>query len=172
MVDESTSKSEDGDETIGNFKKSGSSASHQSGIDDTLPGGDETDSPIESPQKPDPPEIDEAEARDFLQKKGAVEILAQLADGGKRFNEINEALIVSHGTISTRLTEGAKLKLWRELITYPDDGGKIKLYSLSSAAQPLAEIAEAANIRQTTEQLRQAKDQHEDALSEFQDDLE
>jgi len=93
--------------------------------------GDESEAPVGSYAEPDDnaeDDLDTTKLRDFFEKKGAVEILAQLADGPKRFGEIDDALVVSHGTISTRLTEGAKLGLWREFITYPDDGGKIKLY--------------------------------------------
>lgn len=78
---------------------------------------------------------------------------------------------MSHGTISTRLTEGAKLGLWREFMTYPDDGGKIKLYELEPTAQQFAATAEDENISQATEQRREANEQHAAAVSNFQDKL-
>jgi len=79
---------------------------------------------------------------------------------------------VSHGTIATRLTDGAKLGLWREFMTYPDDGGKIKLYELVPGAQHLAALTEDENIGQTTKQLRQAHEQHADAVTNFRDKIQ
>lgn len=108
----------------------------------------------------------------YLQKKGAVEILAQLADGPKRFSEINDALVISHGTVATRLTEGAKIDLLNEEIHYPDEGGKQKLYELTPTRRMLADWATDHNIDETTEQRKKAKERHETALSEFQNEVE
>lgn len=119
--------------------------------------------PDETPTK----EYDKEKLQDFFKKKGTVEILAQLAEGPKRFSVIDDALTVSHGTVANRLTDGIKLDLWREYITYPDDGGKIKLYELEPEAEHLAMVAKEENIDETTEQKRAAYAQHEAAISNF-----
>lgn len=172
MPKEPSDKSEDGNETVGNLEQSNSPPETQPKVSDRTPAEADEESNIGSHAAPeDTPdkEIDEEELREFLEMKGAVEILAQLADGPKQFSEINDALVVSHGTIATRLTDGAKLGLWKEYITYPDDGGKIKLYELEAEAQPLAKIAQDENISNTTEQRKQANEQHADAVSNFHD---
>ena len=175
MPNDPSDTSDDTNEAIGNLERSSNSADEQPDVTNGMPDGDESETPVGSYAEPDDSvkdDLDTAKVRDFFEKKGAVEILAQLADDPKRFGEIDDALVVSHGTISTRLTEGAKLGLWREFIMYPDDGGKIKLYELEPAAQQFAAIAEDENISQTTEQLREANEQHAAAVSNFQDKLQ
>lgn len=127
MPNDSSDTTDDDNETIGNLERSSHSAEEQPDVTDGMSDEDRTDTNIGSYAEPDGnigADLDTAKVRDFFEKKGAVEILAQLADGSKRFSEIDEALVVSHGTIATRLTDGAKLGLWREFMTYPDDGGK------------------------------------------------
>lgn len=175
MPNDSSDTSDDDNETIGNLERSSNSAEEQPDVTDGMPDEGRTDTTVGSYAEPDDnigADLKTAKVRDFFEKKGAVEILAQLADGSKRFSEIDEALVVSHGTIATRLTDGAKLGLWREFMTYPDDGGKIKLYELVPDAQHLAAIAEDENISQTTEQLRQANEQHADAIANFRDKIQ
>lgn len=172
MPNDSSDTSDNNNESIGNLERSSNSAEEQPDVTEGIPDEDRTDTNIGSYAEPDDnigADLNTAKVRDFFEKKGAVEILAQLADGSKRFSEIDEALVVSHGTIATRLTDGAKLGLWREFMTYPDDGGKIKLYELVPDAQHLAAIAEDETISQTTEQLRQANKQHAEAVSNFRD---
>lgn len=170
MSNDPSDTPDDTDGAIGNLGRSSDSADEQPDVTKGMPDGDESETPVGSYAEPD--DLDTAKVRDFFEKKDAVEILAQLADDPKRFGDIDDALVVSHGTISTRLTEEAKLGLWREFMMYPDDGGKIKLYELEPAAQQFAAIAEDENISQTTEQLREANEQHSAAVSNFQDKLQ
>ena len=172
MPEESSNKSGDENETVGNAEQSDSPPENQPELSDraSVEGDEESTigayaAPEDTPDK----EIDEEELKEFLEMKGAVEILAQLADEPKQFSEINDALVVSHGTIATRLTDGAKLGLWKEYMIYPDDSGKVKLYQLTPEARPFAEIAQDENINDTTEQLKQANKQHADAISNFHD---
>lgn len=174
MPKEPSNKSEDENETVGNLEQSDSPPETQPEVSDrmSVEGDEEANigayaAPEDTPDK----DIDEEELREFLEMKGAVEILAQLADEPKQFSEIDDALVVSHGTIATRLTDGAKLGLWKEYMIYPDDSGKIKLYQLTPEARPFAEIAQDENITNTTEQLKQANKQHADAISNFHDKL-
>lgn len=114
--------------------------------------------------------IDEsvAEVQALLKKKGTPEILTQLADEPKRFGEINRALHLSHGTVSKRLNEGARLKLWTEEIRYPSEGGKEKRYQLTDDGRSLAKLAKDENIGETTKQMREVSRQHADAVANFQ----
>lgn len=172
MPKESSNESDDENETLGNLEKSSSPPDTQPELSDRVSVEDDEESPIgayAAPEDTSEKEIDEEELKEFLEMKGAVEILAQLADEPKQFSEINDALVVSHGTIATRLTDGAKLGLWKEYMIYPDDSGKVKLYQLTSEARPFAEIAQDEDISNTTEQLKQANKQHADAISNFHD---
>ncbi|MFA9516866.1 hypothetical protein ACERIT_06570 [Halopenitus sp. H-Gu1] len=139
-------------------------------LEDAIGIGDEDESKIgayHEPKETPTVELDQIEVEEFFTKKASIDILAQLAEGPKRFSEINTAIATSHGTVATRLTEGAKLDLWKEYFLYPEDGGKIKLYELQPAAEEFAQLAEEEDIRETTERLRQAKKQHDDALENF-----
>lgn len=170
MPKESSNKSKDENETVENLEQSNNSSETQPELSDRMSVEADEESNIgayAAPEDTPDKEIDEEELKEFLEMKGAVEILAQLAGGPKQFSEINDALVVSHGTIATRLTDGAKLGLWKEYMIYPDDGGKIKLYQLTPEARPFAEIAQDENISNTTEQLNQANKQHADAISNF-----
>jgi len=174
MPKESSNKSDDENETPGNLEQSSSPPENQPELSDraSIEGDEEsTIGAYAAPEDTPENEIDEEELKEFLKMKGAVEILAQLADEPKQFSEINDALVVSHGTIATRLTDGAKLGLWKEYMIYPDDGGKIKLYQLTPEARPFAETAQDENISNTTEQLKQANKQHADAISNFHNEL-
>ena len=136
---------------------------------DAPPDIDPYSEPDETPSK----EFNQEVLLEFFSKKGTIEILGQLADGPKRFSEINNALTVSHGTVANRLTEGIKLDLWREYIPYPDDGGKIKLYELEEDAEieRLATLATEENINKTTERKRKAYEEHDTALSNVRDQI-
>lgn len=122
--------------------------------------------------EPDPKDIDRHDVQEFLEKKAAVEILSQLATGPKEFNEIESALTASHGTIASRLTEGARIGLWLEEFQYPQDGGKTKLYFLNPAARDLAVAAVDIEIPQTNHYLSEIADLHEEKLDEFRSTVE
>jgi len=164
MPNESSNNSDDETEAIGNLEKSSNSDSvyPDQGVEGVDAG------PYTQPDEVPERELDNKKILDFFQKKGAVEILAQLADEPKRFSEIDDALVVSHGTVASRLTEGAKTGLWKEYFHYPDDGGKIKLYQLNPEAKELAKRAQEENVAETTECKRKATEQHDKAVSNFQ----
>jgi len=167
MADDSSDNSDNEAEAIGNLEKSSNSGSVYPDEGEESVDDESHTEPDEVPER----ELDDKKIIDFFGKKGAVEILAQLADGPKRFNEIDGALVVSHGTVASRLTEGARIGLWAEYFQYPDDGGKIKLYQLNSEAKELAKKAQEENIAETTERKRQATEQHDKAVSNFQDEI-
>lgn len=51
----------------------------------------------------------------------------------RRFQPVqraDETLVASHDTVTARLTEGAELGLWREVIAHSDAGDKTELYEL------------------------------------------
>ncbi len=52
--------------------------------------------------------------RNFIQKKGSIDILLQLEESPKSFNELEEALKLSPNTILSRLREAQKLGLVKE----------------------------------------------------------
>ncbi|WP_245180768.1 hypothetical protein [Haloarcula amylovorans] len=125
-----------------NLERSQNPATNTPELEDSVRIGDDDDPEIGTYSKPEEPRkqnLEKDEIKEFFEKKGAVEILAQLSDGPKRFSEIDTAVVASHGTVANRLTEGAKLGLWKEYFHYPDDGGKTKLYELTPAAASLAE---------------------------------
>lgn len=117
-------------------------------------------------------DLETADIVEFLSRKGTIEVLVELSDGPKRFKEINDAVIASQGTVSKRLTEGARLKLWAEYFSYPDEGGKLKLYQLTPAGETLADLAIANNLDKTTKTRQRAEVEHDTAVSEFHIDVE
>ena len=174
MADESTGKADEESGESTNLDRSQNPATNNPELEDSVRIGDDDDPEIGAYSKPEEPSkqnLEKDEIKEFFEKKGAVEILAQLSDGPKRFSEIDTALVASHGTVASRLTEGAKLRLWKEYFHYPDDGGKTKLYELTPAAESLADITEEKNIRETTQQLRESKQRHTDAVASFRDKI-
>lgn len=174
MANESPGESDKENGEIKNSDQSQNPPKSEPELEDGVGIDDDTDPEIGTYSEPDQvnsENLEKDEIKKFFEKKGAVEILAQLSDGPKRFSEIDTKIVASHGTISSRLTEGAKLGLWSEYFRYPDDGGKTKLYELSPAAESLADIAEEENIRETTEQLREIDQRHTDAVATFRDKI-
>jgi len=174
MADDSTGVSDEENGQIENLDRSKNSSQDSPELYDNVGISDDDDPEIGAYTPPDQPNrnaLDKEEIKNFFEKKASVDILAQLSGGPKRFYEIDTAIVASHGTIANRLTEGAKLGLWEEYFQYPDDGGKTKLYDLTSAAKHLAELTEEENIRETTEQLRDIDQRHTDAVATFRDKI-
>jgi len=174
MPNNSSDHSEEGDKAVGNLKRSTNPTEANPEVEELGENKNNKEDNIGEYPEPDDlvtKELDQDKIEAFFNKKGAVEILAQLADGPKRFSAINSALVASHGTVANRLTEGAKLGLWGEYISYPDDGGKIKLYELESEAEQLVTLAESTDIAELTERKRQAYTHQKEALSNFRDQL-
>jgi DNA-binding HxlR family transcriptional regulator len=174
MTNDSSNGSDEEDAEIGNLDQSQNPPASEPVPQDTIGIDNDDASEIGAYSEPDPvnkEDFGNDEIKEFFGRKGAVEIFAQLSNGPKRFSEIDSADIASHGIISTRLTEGARLGVWSEYFHYPDDGGKTKLYELSPAAESLADTATEENIRETTEQLREANQRHTDAVATFRDKI-
>lgn len=173
MTHDPADNSNEKDSKVRNLKNSSNKTNTEPDLSSDFKGQEDTsESDIGSYSKPEATpakKLNEDEIQDFFNKKGAIEILAQLADGPKRFSEIDNALVVSHGTVANRLTKGVKLNLWREYFSYPDDGGKIKLYELEPEAEYFAEITKEEEIDKTTERKQAVHKKHEQAVSNFQD---
>jgi len=75
-----------------------------------------------------------ADLDEFLQRKGAIEVIVEVGSGSSTFNDIEEAVLISSSTTSTRLKEGIDV----DLITVsarPIENGTQKRYSLTEKGE-------------------------------------
>ena len=80
--------------------------------------------------------IDES-TTEFLRKKGAMEILAEIGEEGpQRHTDLREELLLSSSTIQKRLKAGREYDLW-ELTLQPRDGTDAKVYKLTQLGDQL-----------------------------------
>jgi len=110
--------------------------------------------------------VDYEAISDFLDNKGAVELLAFLDAFGYRFDEIDNALDVSRGYINSRKDEALNLNL-----IYPDqeerDGSVRRVWSLTPLGLCVAHQMEHFDVTESHGRLISARDSYNKKKSRF-----
>lgn len=110
--------------------------------------------------------IDYGEISDFLDNKGAVELLAFLDTLGYRFDEIDSALDVSRGYINKRKDEALNLSL-----IYPDqetrDGSVCRVWALTPLGSYIADQLEHFDVTDAHNTLISDRDRYNKKKSRF-----
>lgn len=101
--------------------------------------------------------------KEFLQKKGSLDILFQLDKAPKSFNELEEVLRLSPNTLASRLKEARKLALIKEELTREDGRAKIK-YVLTEKGKKVVKKFES--IRKEYEKIQKEIASLEEQLKE------
>jgi len=101
--------------------------------------------------------------KEFVQKKGSLDILFQLDKAPKSFNELKKALRLSPNTLSDRLKEARKLALIKEELAREDGRAKIK-YVLSEEGKKTVKKFES--IRKEYEKIQKEIASLEEQLKE------
>ncbi len=85
--------------------------------------------------------IENADIIDFLQKKGAMELLVEIGEEPKRHTDLREKFLLSSSTLHGRLKRGSQLGLWEQTLKERDDGLSSKVYRLSEKGQEVYDVA-------------------------------
>lgn len=120
---------------------------------------------------------------DFLQKKGAIEILVEIGETPKRHKRLNNTLLMSSSTLQRRLNAGRKLGIWEQTLEEQDEGYTAKVYQLTDLGEELYMTADQHGLslyhkqrRDMVRRIRKAESQTLIALSppeaDWLDDLE
>lgn len=103
----------------------------------------------------------------FIERKGALEVLFEIADGKKRFTDIEENVSISSATLSNRLKEGKVAGLWDEILEDLDDGSSQRVYVLSSHGHDLVEEAEELDLPRLIEQRQELEAEYDQRINEL-----
>ena len=91
--------------------------------------------------------IADKEKIDFLQRKGAMEILVEVGYEPQRHTDLREKLLLSSSTVHDRLKVGVQQELWEQTLQQRQDGVSEKVYELTDTGQEVWEIAKEENLR-------------------------
>lgn len=91
--------------------------------------------------------IEDKEIIDFLQKKGAMEILVEVGYEPQRHTDLREKLLMSSSTVHERLKLGVQQGLWEQTLQQRPDGVSEKVYELTNLGQKVWEVANEENLR-------------------------
>ena len=91
--------------------------------------------------------IEDKQIIDFLQRKGALEILVDIGDGPKRHTDLREKLLMSSSTIHERLTTGMQLDLWKQSLQEQPSGVSAKVYELTDLGLEVWDAAKKEDLR-------------------------
>lgn len=96
-------------------------------------------------------EIDE-----FLRKKGAVEIIVEIGSGSATYQNINDELLASSSTVSSRLNEAVEYELIA--VTHrPTDYGTQKRYTLTDSGERIFHWVLDIDLEKKIRELRRAQ---------------
>jgi len=91
--------------------------------------------------------IDDKQIIDFLQRKGALEILVAIGKGPKRHTDLREKLFMSSSTVHDRLTTGMQLGLWEQSLQKQSSGTSAKVYELTELGLEVWDAAKNEDLR-------------------------
>lgn len=91
--------------------------------------------------------IEDKQIIDFLQRKGALEILVEIGYKPKRHTDLREKLLMSSSTIHERLTTGMQLELWKQSLEQQSSGVSAKVYELADLGLEVWEAAKEEDLR-------------------------
>jgi len=92
--------------------------------------------------------IEDKQIIDFLQRKGALEILVEIGYKPKRHTDLREKLLMSSSTIHERLTTGMQLELWTQSLEQQQPTGvSAKVYELTDLGREVWDAAKKEDLR-------------------------
>lgn len=92
--------------------------------------------------------IEDKETIDFLQRKGAMEILVEMEYEPQRHTDLREKLLLSSSTVHDRLKVDVQQGLWEQTLQQRPDGVSEKVYVLTDNGQEVWEAAQEEQLRQ------------------------
>jgi len=108
--------------------------------------------------------VDSEDIVEFLNEKGAVEVVSIVDSTGYRLGELDDALDVSRSYINQRATEALGLDLFKEGVR---DGTKV--YKQAVLGEALRDYMRSAGLIRKHEELRTTRKQYLEIKSEFEE---
>lgn len=106
--------------------------------------------------------LDEPEARAFLNEKGAIGLLVSIdEDEGTTFGDISNQVAVTEATLTTRIETALELELLDQSYN-PDDHGNAKRYTLTNSGLLLQKALEHLDADSYHQEYVEAKQELED----------
>lgn len=99
----------------------------------------------------------------FLRRKGALEIIVEIGRGSATFQDIDDAVLVSSSTVSTRLQEGVEDDLI-EITHRPTDHGTQKRYTLTRVGTRVLDRVQEIELDTTVRKLQRLQRERETEL--------
>ena len=99
----------------------------------------------------------------YLRRKGALEVLIEIGLGSATFQNIEDAVLVSSSTVSTRLQEGVE-KEFIEITHRPTDHGTQKRYTLTNVGKRVVNRIRNINLDTTVQKLQRLERERETEL--------
>ncbi|GAB7020673.1 hypothetical protein [Halostagnicola bangensis] len=97
--------------------------------------------------------MDQGPIEEYLRRKGALEIIVEIGTGSATFQDIEDAVLVSSSTVSTRLREGVETDLL-EITHRPTDHGTQKRYTTSGLGERVVHRIREIDLDKTVEKLQ------------------
>lgn len=108
---------------------------------------------------------------EYLDRKGAIELLCEVKPGGSRFSELDDALPVSHQTLSRRLEEGRDASLL-ERKAISGHRGTTHTHLLTPRGAKLRLWWEERGLTASYQLYKKARQQFLDEAAAMRDELE
>jgi DNA-binding HxlR family transcriptional regulator len=109
-----------------------------------------------------------SEIRDFLQKKGAIEVIVEVGLGSSTFQDIEEMVLISSSTVSNRLSRGVEIDLFT-LTERPTEYGTQKRYTLTDDGFRILLWIQKIDMDSTVRKLQRVQRQRENDLKRLLD---
>lgn len=111
-----------------------------------------------------------SELKEYLQKKGTVEVLVEIGTGTATFQDIQEAVLVSKTTASNRLSEGAELGLV-DITQLPTDYGTEKRYELTMLGKAVFGEIQELDLEKTIRKLQRVQRKRDAGIDHLTDNV-
>lgn len=126
-----------------------------------------------SPELPTDEDIDRERLVAFLKKKGSIELLTVVSEGGARYSEIVEETSIADSTVDKRRAEAVDLDLI-ETDSKPGEDGMERFYVLKPLGQVVRLEIHRAGLDKVFWQMQALREQYlersETVISTFEDE--
>lgn len=122
------------------------------------------------PSDPIDEDVDRDAVVSFLQKKGSIEMLVVIADGGARYSEIVEQTRIVDSTVNIRRTEAVELNLI-EVDARPGDEGMIDFYVLTALGKAIGWYIHQTGVDRVFWKLQALREEYDELSEEMVEQL-
>lgn len=110
--------------------------------------------------------MDQGPIEEYLRRKGALEIIVEIGVGSATFQDIEDAVLVSSSTVSTRLREGVETDLL-EITHRPTDHGTQKRYTTTGLGERVVHRIREIDLDKTVEKRQRLQRERDTELEQL-----